>query len=62
MFLEAHFGDVVRPPPGDEDELTMKVTVDGKVAIVDLISMVSERMSKLIVRKWSQRITTWRQE
>lgn len=42
MFLEAHFGDVVRPPAGDEDELTMKVTVDGDVATVDLISMVCE--------------------
>lgn len=41
MFLEAHFGDVTRPPSGDEDEQTMKVTVDGDVATLDLISMVS---------------------
>lgn len=46
MFLEAHFGDVTKPaqtvPEGSEDDLlVMKVTVDGVIATVDLISMVS---------------------
>lgn len=46
MFLEAHFGDVTRPSThnhegeGDDDDLlAMKVSVDGAVATVDLISM-----------------------
>ncbi|TXT04239.1 hypothetical protein VHUM_04237 [Vanrija humicola] len=47
MFLEAHFGDVSHPETqvadGDEDNLlVMKVTVDGVVATVDLISMKVE--------------------
>ena len=46
MFLEAHFGDVSIPrtevPEGEEDDLlVMDVTVDGIVARIDLISMVS---------------------
>ena len=46
MFLGAHFGDVSNPRrmtvDGDEDELlTMDVIMDGIVARIDLLSMVS---------------------
>ena len=46
MFLGAHFGDVSNPrkisSDGDEDELmTMDVAMDGTVARIDLLSMVS---------------------
>ena len=46
MFLQAHFGDVSQPQTqlvdGDEDELlVIDVSVDGIVARVDLISMVT---------------------
>lgn len=41
MFLEAHFGDVVIPDTGEEEDwLVLDVKVDDVVARVDLISMV----------------------
>jgi hypothetical protein len=56
MFLEAHFGEVTRPastvPEGSEDDLlVMRVTVDGVVASIDLISMVSEEENALVSPK-----------
>jgi len=46
MFLQGHFGDVSKPQTqmveADEDELfVMDVKLDGVVARIDLISMVS---------------------
>lgn len=60
MFLEAHFGEVTKPassvPDGSEDDLlVMRVTVDGVVATVDLISMVGINRWNMLTwtRKWS---------
>lgn len=42
LFLEAHFGNVSGPESSDDDDLlTLEVKVDGQVARLDLISMVS---------------------
>lgn len=56
LFLEAHFGEVTQPAAtvadGEEDDLlVMRVTVDGVVATVDLISMVSIVSNSLTSRK-----------
>jgi cleavage and polyadenylation specificity factor subunit 3 len=55
MFLQAHFGDAARG-----EEMVIDVRVDGALARVDLISMVSGDTGRSDGRKRNVRTTTSR--